>query len=101
MGEERSGRENRGDGGGGGKGGADHGVGAAEANVFGGHALVDGGALLEEKHPGRDGGADIGEDDEENMLVEAAGKRLPGDEGMADRAPAGVSHEAQRERRPD
>ena len=71
---------------------ADHGVGAAEADVFGGHALVDGGALLEEKHPGSDGGADIGEDDQENVFVEA-GERLPGDECAAHRVPTGVGHE--------
>src|SRR5208283_618687 len=49
-------------------------------------------ALLEEKHPGGHGGAGIGKDDEESVLVEA-GERLPGEEGVADRGPAGVRHE--------
>jgi hypothetical protein len=44
-------------------GGTVDGVDEAEANVFGGEAFVDGGALLEEEHPRGDGCADIGEDD--------------------------------------
>jgi hypothetical protein len=39
--------------------------------------------LLKEEHPGRDGCADIGEDNEQNVFAEA-GKRLPGEEGAAD-----------------
>ena len=92
MSEERGGGEDGGEGGGGCERGAEDGVDAAEADVFGGHAFVDGGALLEEKHPGGDGGADVGEDDEESVFVEAR-ERLPGDEGVADRVPAGVGHE--------
>ena len=73
MSKERSGGEDGGDGGCGCERGSENGVDAAEANIFGGHAFVDGGALLEEKHPGGDGCADVGEDDEESVFVEDPG----------------------------
>src|ERR1700688_407014 len=92
MSEERGGGEDGGDGRGGGECSAEEGVDAAEADVFGGHALVDGGALLKEKHPGSDGGADGGENEEKSVFVKA-GKRLPGCERMADVVPVGMGHE--------
>ena len=92
MSEQRGGRQNGCDSSGGCQCSSDHGVGTAEADVFGGHALVDGGALLEEKHPGSNGGADIGEEDQESVFVET-GERLPGNECAAHRVPTGVSHE--------
>ena len=73
--------------------GAEDGVDAAEANVFGGHAFVDGGALLEEEHPGGDGGSDIGEDDEQRVFVEAGERPCQVMKRVADGVPAGMGHE--------
>src|SRR5580700_7440637 len=92
MGEQRGGCEDRGDGRSRCQRGSQYRVDAAEADVFGGHSLVDGGALLEEKHPGRNGGADVGEHDQQSVFIKA-GKRLPGEECMAYRMPTGVGHE--------
>jgi hypothetical protein len=93
--EQRRGGNYGGKGGGGGQRGAEHSVDAAEADIFRGHALVDGGALLKKKHPGRDGCADVGEDEEQSVFVET-GERMPGDEGMTDRVPTGMGHESDR-----
>src|SRR5208282_3457818 len=50
----------------------DESVELAEWNVLLGQSLVDHGGLLEEQHPGRDGGADIGHQEEKQFAVEAA-----------------------------
>ena len=50
------------------------GVELAPGDVLFLHALVHHGALLEKHHPGRDGRADVGHQEEEQLAVEAAGK---------------------------
>ena len=89
VGEERRRGDDRGDGGGGGKEPLRGRVARPKPISRGVRPLSDGGALLEEEHPGRDGGADIREQDQEHVSIDAAGKRLPGDERVADGAPQG------------
>ena len=82
--------ENRGDGEHGSEQRAEKSIEAAGTDVARLHAFVHDGALLEEKHPGRDGGADGGEDQQKNLVAAAAGERRPGEHRVADGVPIGT-----------
>ena len=51
------------------------------------HAFVHDRALLKEKHPGRDGRADVGQNQHKNFVAASTGQRRPGEHGVADRVP--------------
>ena len=54
------------------------------------HSFIHDRALLEEKHPRSDGSADGGENQQENFVATAAGKRHPREHGVADGVPIGT-----------
>src|SRR5579863_1251009 len=88
--KERHCGQNCGDGENGGEQSAEKSIEAAGVDVARLHAFIHDRALLKEKHPGGDGGADGGEDQQQNLVAAAAGKRLPGEHGVADGVPIGA-----------
>jgi hypothetical protein len=65
-------------------------VDATKADIFLGKSLVNCCALLKEKHPWGYGCTNVSQHDEQSIFAQAAGKRLPGDYGSADRVPIRV-----------
>src|SRR5580698_832234 len=88
--KQRHGGENRGDGEDGSEQSAEKGVEAACVDIARLHAFIHDSALLKEKHPGSDGGADGGEYQEKNFVAAATGERHPGKHGVADGVPIGA-----------
>src|ERR1700678_2055148 len=73
---------------------------AARVDIAWLHSLVDNRALLKEKHPGRDGRADGGQDHNEDFVAVSAGQSLPRDHAVSDGMPSGTRQDCHRNEEP-
>src|SRR5271163_5030907 len=88
--KQRHGGQNRGDREYGSEHSAEKSIETAGVDVARLHAFIHDGALLKEKHPRGDGGADGGENQQENFVAAAAGERHPGEHGVTYGVPIGA-----------